>query len=663
MSKPLSKNLGIFICHCGHNISSKVNIEEVSEVARKWDGIKSVTDFTYLCSQPGQKLIQNTIIDAGLDAVVIASCSPLLHQKTFQRTLYRAGLNPHKLEIANIREQCSWIHPDKKQATQKACRIIQVAASKSKSNVPLEGIPLPVTPAALVIGAGIAGIQAALDIADGGYPVILVEREASIGGNMARLSETFPTLDCAQCTLTPKMVEVAQHPDTRLLTRTEVDSVEGYIGNFKVRLKKFAKYVDWDKCTGCRACIEKCTSKKNSSDFDLGLSTRTAIYTSFPQAVPNKPVIDPDSCRWFGPLTKKGTHRCGLCASLCAAGAIKFDDRDIFEEVEVGAVVVATGFELYDKKVLPEYAGEHKDVISGLQFERLLSASGPTAGQILKPSDGTPVKNVAFIQCAGSRDLRHKPYCSKVCCMVASKQAILFKHRVNEGQAYLFYIDLRHSGRDYEEFLVRTQQSGAAMIRGKVASVSPGLDEYGEQKLLVCAEDTLSGEFLRVPVDMVVLSTPLVPSQNIRELANTLKISLTGHGFLAEAHAKLRPVESMTPGFFLSGAAHGPKDIPESVAQASAAAGKVLGLLGKSSVVMDPAIAFVNDMCVGCGLCLEICSTQARIFSDSGSVEVIPALCQGCGMCAPACPVGAADMLNFRDDQLTAMVTAALQGK
>ncbi|MBT3222470.1 MAG: CoB--CoM heterodisulfide reductase iron-sulfur subunit A family protein, partial [Proteobacteria bacterium] len=570
MTQPKVPRIGVFVCHCGHNIASKVRVEQVVAAANAWDDVAYAGDYPYMCSDPGQRRLRETIAEAGLDGVVVAACSPRLHEKTFRWAARRAGLNPYRVEMANIREHCAWIHSDKEKATEKAIRVVRTMVDKASLNQPLEDLSFPVTDTAVVIGGGIAGIQAALDIANGGHPVVLVEREPSVGGNMARLSETFPTLDCAQCTLTPKMVEVSQHPNIELITCAEVEAVEGYMGNFTVTIRERQRFVDWNLCTGCGACIEKCPVKNIPSEFDRGLGTRRAIFTPFPQAVPNKPTIDPNTCLWFGPPTKSGKKRCGACAKLCPTDAICFDDEGRVRTVEAGAVVVATGFRTYDSRKLPAYgAGRLPDVIDGLAFERLLSASGPTSGELLRPSDGKPIREVAFIQCAGSRDVNHAKHCSKVCCMYTSKQAMLFKHKVPDGEAIVFYIDLRHAGRDYEEFLVRTQESGVVYIRGKAHDVRyESLDPQNRGQLLVSAENTLLDSPVEAAVDLVVLATAMLPAAGVNKLASRLKIGLTADGFLSEAHLKLRPVESMTAGFYLAGAAHGPRDIPETVAQA-----------------------------------------------------------------------------------------------
>ncbi len=657
-----ASRIGVFVCHCGHNIAGRVRIADVVGAASAWPSVVVARDYTYMCSEPGQRLLRDTIVEHELDALVVAACSPRLHERTFRVAAAAAGLNPFRVEIANIREQCSWIHTDEDVATAKALRIVRAAVEKARLDQALEELRFPVTSAALVVGAGIAGIQAALDIAETGKKVFLVERSATIGGNMARLSETFPTLDCASCTLTPKMVEASQHPDIELLTSAEVDSVQGHVGQFEVTIRQRARYVDHHACTGCGDCIQRCPSRKHASVFERGMGKRPAISTPFPQAIPNKPTIDRDACLWFGRRARSGKRRCGLCAEVCQLDAIRFDDQDSTRVVQVGAIVLATGFDTYGVESLPEYGGgQLPDVIDSLQFERLMSASGPTAGRILRPSDGREVQSVAFVHCAGSRDALHHRHCSKVCCLYTSKHAMLFRERVPHGTAWAFYIDLRHGGRDAEEFLVRTQQAGVRMVRGKVSGVVPGTDE-DEGKLVARAEDTLTGELLQVPVDLVVLATSMLPAPGTRELAQKLKVPLTPEGFLAEAHIKLRPAESATAGIFLAGTAQGPRDIPESVAQGSAAAAKVLGMLFRDELSADPTVAWVLDPdCVGCSHCVDACPSGARTLHELGGVLAVDAaLCLCCGACSPACPTGAAQMLNFSDDQLISMLDCVL---
>jgi len=649
------KRIGVFVCHCGNNIADTVDVKRVTESLKGYPGVQYVTDYRYMCSNPGQDLIKEKIESEKLDGVVVAACSPTLHESTFRVTVRSAGMNPYMTEIANIREQCSWVHRDREIATEKALRIITSVIQKTLQNEQLEPISVPVNRRALVIGGGIAGIQAALSIANSGYNVLLVEKEPSIGGHMAQLSETFPTLDCSQCILTPKMVEVSQHERIRLITYSEIEDVSGFIGNFTVKIRKKAKGVDWELCNGCGICMEKCPSSVRS-EFDRNLGTRKAIYRSFPQAVPNKVVIDRQSCLFY----QKG--KCKVCEKFCPPGAVSFDQEDEIIEEEVGAIVVATGFELFPIQNIPEYGmGKIKDVIDGLTFERLLSASGPTGGEVKRPSDGNVPKEVVFIECVCSRDPeRYFSYCSKVCCMYTAKHALLYRHSVHEGRAYVFYIDIRAGGKDYEEFVQRTiEEQQVLYLRGRVSKL---YEEDG--KVVVCGTDTLTSRNMELRVDLVVLATAMRPSPETERLAKLLGIGLSEHGFLTEAHPKLRPVESLTAGIYLAGCGQAPRDIPDTVSQASAAASMVSALFSSEELQHEPLIAGVDDdLCSGCGICVSVCPYGARkLNAQKGVVEVNEVLCEGCGACSSACPSGAAQQHNYTDSQITSMVRAILSG-
>jgi heterodisulfide reductase subunit A len=534
-------------------------------------------------------------------------------------------------------------------ATRKALTIIKIIIEKAKLNQILEPETFRVTPRALVIGAGIAGIQASLDIANSGYEVHLVEKRPSIGGHMAQLSETFPTLDCSQCILTPKMVEISQNPRATIHTCAEIESVSGCVGNFKIKIRQRAKSVDQEKCTSCGICWEKCPSKV-ASEFECGLAERKAIYVPFPQAVPSKPVIDREACIWFT------EGKCGVCRKLCPVDAIDYEQEDEIIEVEVGAIIVATGYDLYPIDKIPEYgAGKYPDVVDGLQFERLLSASGPTDGEVRRPSDGKVPKRVAFISCVGSRDPEHHyPYCSKICCMYMAKHALLYKEHVPDGEAVIFSIDVRTSGKDYEEFFTRVKDEGSVIyVRGKPSRIIRDGDS-----LSVWAINTLTGRQLRVKCDMVVLSMAIVPSGDAVEMSRTLRIPINSHGFFNEVHPKLRPVESLVKGFYLAGCAHSPKDIPEAVAQASASAAKVLEMFSRKELVAEPLIAVVDeDLCVSCKICIDACPYDAREYDEEKKIVTVnDALCQGCGSCVVACPAGATQQRNLADEQIARMV-------
>ncbi len=650
--KERMKRIGVFVCHCGLNIAETVDIKKVVEVISKHPSVAHVVDYTYMCSDPGQDMIKKAIVEKKLDGVIVAACSPTLHEITFRNAVASAGLNPYQFENANIREQCSWVHKDKKTATEKAIEIIKSMIEKLKLNQSLTAINIPITKKALVIGGGISGMQAALDIANSGYEVVLVEKTSSIGGRMSQLSETFPTLDCASCILTPKTVEVGHHPNIKLLTYSEVEGVEGYIGNFKVKIRRKSAFVDWDKCTGCGLCSEKCPTKV-PSEFERYMGPRKAIYIPFPQAVPKKPIIDSENCIYFK------TGKCRLCEKQCPTGAIDYDQKEKFIEENVGVIIVATGYDLLSKENVGEYGyGKYKDVIDGLQFERLLSASGPTSGEIKRPSDGKIPKEVVFVQCVGSRDPEHgMPYCSKFCCMYTAKHALLYKHAVHDGQVYVFYIDIRSGGKGYEEFVQRAIENEKILyLRGKVSRIFQ--DDRDDGKLIVWGVDTLTGKKIEIAADMVVLAMAAVPNVGVKELAKKLKISTDAHGFITEAHPKLRPLETLTAGIYLTGCAQGPKDIPETVAQASGAAARAITILSKPELELDPLIAAVDEeICTGCGVCVEVCAYKARELNEITKIaEVNEALCVGCGACISACPSNASIHKNFTKKQILRMI-------
>ena len=589
--------IGVFVCHCGENISRTVDVERVARAAEKISGVAYACDYKYMCSDPGQNLLKKAVSEHNLDGIVVAACSPRMHEKTFRKAADAAGLNPYLVEMANIREHCSWVHEDKEEATAKATEIVTMLVERVKMNSKLQPITVPVTKRALVIGGGIAGIQAALDIADCGHQVVLVEREPSIGGHMAQLSETFPTLDCSQCIMTPKMVDAANHPNITLHTYSEIENVDGYIGNFQVTIRKKARSVDMDKCTGCGVCMAKCPQKKIPNAFDKNLGMRTAIYVPFPQAVPNTPVIDRENCTFF----KSG--KCGVCQKVCGPGAVDYTQEDQLMVEDIGAIVVATGFELYTisekaerlphqrlRRIRPRQdprCHRRHDLRAarlGLRPDRRQDSSAPPTARNRN--------QVVFVQCVGSR-AREKgiSYCSKICCMYTAKHTMLYHHKVHDGQAYVFFMDARTPGKGYDEFWRRSiEEENAVYIRGVVSR----LYEKGD-KIVVMGSDISLGIQVEIEADMVVLATAVQPRTGADLLAQKLGISYDVYNFYSEAHAKLRPVECATAGVYLAGACQGPKDIPDTVTQASAAAAKVMTLFSKDELEREPIVAKVND--------------------------------------------------------------------
>ena len=660
------QRIGVFVCWCGSNIAGTVDVEKVSEALKNEPGVVFSTNYQYMCSQAGQDIIKDAIAEHKLTGIVVCSCSPRMHEATFRKTAAAAGLNSYMVEIANIREQCSWVHKDMQSGTEKAIILGKAAVAKVNLNAPLTPGESPVTKRALVIGGGIAGIQTALDIAEAGFPVDIVEKKPTRGGKMAQLDKTFPTLDCAACILTPKMVDVAQNDKIRIFSYSEVEEIGGFVGNFTVKIKKKARYVKEDVCTGCGICTEKCPQKKVPNEFNMGMDNRRAVYIPFAQAVPKVATIDPNYC------TMLKTGKCGVCAKVCTAGAIDYTQKDEIIEEKYGAIVAATGFNPISMDKFDEFAyNQSKDVITSLEFERLTNAAGPTAGKLLRPSDGKHPHTIVFVQCVGSRCAacaeKGKEYCSKICCMYTAKHAMLTRDKYPDTDVYVFYIDVRTPGKAFDEFYRRAvEEYGVHYIKGMVGKVSPEGD-----KLMVRASDLLANKQLNIAADLVVLAAAIEPDKSARPLATMLTASMDTNDFFTEAHPKLRPVESPTAGVFLSGTCQGPKDIPETVSQASAAAAKVIGLLAKDKLMGNPCVANSNElMCNGCSSCERVCPYGAITYADKEFrmpdrtvairrvATVNEAVCQGCGACTVACPSGAMDLKGFATSQIIAEVDA-----
>lgn len=669
------ERIGVFVCHCGTNIAGTVDVAKVAEELGKVNGVVYSTHYTYMCSSAGQKMIEDKIHELNLTGVVLCSCSPRMHEKTFRSCAERAGLNAYKVEVANIREQCSWVMKEMGDATEKAIALGKAAVAKTILDTPLIEGETPMTKRALVIGGGIAGITAALDIADAGFPVDIVEKDYTVGGKMAKLDKTFPTLDCASCIVTPKMTEVSQNPNIRILSYSEVAGVKGYIGNFEVDIKRHPRYVDETKCTGCGACIEKCPNKKVPNAFNLNLNNRKAIDIPFAQAVPKVAAISADYCLHMKGLKNGKDNVCGFCEKACAAGAINFHQEETMLTEKYGAIIVATGYNPISLEKFDEYAySQSPDVVSSLEFERLCNASGPTNGHLLRPSDGKEPKNIVFVQCVGSRcsadSTKGHEYCSKICCMYTAKHAILTRDHYPDTNITVFYIDVRTPGKNFDEFYRRAvEQYGVHYIKGQVGKVTP----LSDGTLDVQGSDLILNRQVHIKADMVVLAASIEADKSARPLATMLTTSMDNNDFFLEAHAKLRPVESPTVGIFLAGCCQGPKDIPETVAQSSGAAAKAICLLVKDKLKNNPCTANPNEnACNGCGQCANVCPYGAISYIEKDFrgpnrttitrrvSQVNKAMCHGCGACTVACPSGAMDLLGFSNKQILAEVDSVL---
>lgn len=651
----MKPRIGVYICHCGSNIAGVVDCEAVTHFAQGLNSVVIARGYKFMCSEPGQNLIKDDIRDFGLNRVVVASCSPTMHEPTFRRACQEAGLNPYLFEMANIRDQCSWVTEDKQQATEKAKALVSAAVSRVYYHQPLESREVPVNPNVMVVGGGIAGIQAALKIADSEHRVYLVERTPSIGGHMAQLDKTFPTLDCSACILTPKMTMAGSHPYIELMTYSEVEEVSGFVGNFKAKIRKKARYVDADKCTGCGVCQTKCPYKV-PSEFEAGLGNRKAIYIPFPQAVPNIPVIDTEHCAYF----LKG--KCRACEKFCEAGAIDFEQEDELVEIEVGSIIVTTGFAVFDPTPLYQYGyGRLDNVVTSLEFERMINSAGPTEGELVLKDGSTP-ERIAIVHCVGSRDIKYHEYCSRVCCMYSMKFAHLIKEHT-EAEVYEFYIDIRSFGKGFEEFYNRLLNEGTTFIRGRPAEITDVAETPEEEgKLIVQFEDTLLGRQRRLAVDMVILSCALEPQSDVEAVARLFNISRSADGFFLEKHPKLDPVATMTDGIFIAGCAQAPKDIPDTVAQASAAAAEVLAMISRGRVEIEAATATIDErICSGCRACEMVCPFSAISFDEEKTVcRVNEALCKGCGACVGGCPSDAVGLKHFTNEQIVAQMEGLL---
>ncbi len=639
------KRVGVFICECGVNIGGVVDTQAVAEYAATLPGVKVTSVNKFTCSDSGQADIQQKIKEHNLNRVLVAACSPKTHEPTFRACIEEMGLNQYFFEFVNIRDHCSWIHMwEKEKATEKAKDLVRMGVERAKLLEPLEASEVPVIDTALVVGGGVAGMQTALDLGDMGFKVYLVEKEPSIGGRMARFDKVFPTNDCSICILGPKMVEVARNKNIEIMSYSEVKEVDGYVGNFNVKIEHKPRYLDITKCTGCAKCSEVCPVEV-PYDFNEGFGTRKAIYVSFPQAVPLRGVIDMESC-----------IKCKACAKACASGAIDYDQQPSYTDLNVGIIVAAVGFKTYDPEPRHDFGyGLYDNVITAMEFERLLNAAGPTGGHIVRPSDCKEPIRVGFVNCVGSRDMNTNIYCSGVCCMVTIKNAQLLKEKRPETDHTIMYIDIRTPFRGYEETYNRARNLGVKFLRGRPVEVK---EDPNTKNILVRVEDTLTGEIRKLEFDLLVLATGVVPHEGINQIQQLLKLSKAADGLLMEAHPKLRPVDTAVDGVYLAGAASGPKDIPYAVSQGSAAASKAAILLKNRKAITEGITAEVNpDVCVGCQVCLPMCPFQAiKMDEDTNKADVVKALCKGCGTCVTACPTGALEQSHFKNNQVLAQV-------
>jgi len=650
----MKPRIGVFVCHCGLNIAASVEVSEVVKAIKDYPGVVHAQDYIYMCSDPGQSLVRKAIREKNLTGLVMSNCSPSLHERTFRNLAASEGLNPYLVEVANIREYCSWPHQgDKETATKKALTIIKATIERVKRNQALTPLIVPLQKRVLILGGGVAGMQAALDIAEGGYPVTILEKQAYLGGRVRQLDHTFVTMEKAKDLAGEMIDRTLSQPNIEVLTTAQIEGINGYVGNFQVQIRQQLPWVDAEKCNGCEACVKACPVEVPSI-FDRGLTMRKAIdWTPGERPGEREIFLDHQAC-----LRVTRQDSCTVCQEACDPGAIAYPEDRLIDQT-YGAIVVATGHDLYRKSALTEYAND-PDVLDALQFERLLSENGPTGGKVVRPSDGKEPKEVVFVQCAGSRDPdKHFPYCSKVCCMYTCKEARRYKEKVPDGQAYVFFIDVRSTGKGYEEFVKESVQKERLLyLKGKVSRIARQGD-----KLLVLGGDTITGHQVEIEADLVVLAMATVPNPGAKDLARLLNVNTDPYGFIQEAHPKLAPVETLTAGIYLAGTSQAPKDIPHTIYQASGAASKILSLFSRKELIHEPLVAHVDtEICAGCGYCHDNCAYQAVSVDPLLKKAVVnEALCEGCGACATACPSGAIQVKNLDSRQVFDMISVVTQ--
>lgn len=651
----MAERIGVYVCECGPNIKEAMYFDEVVKFAQGLKNVVLVKPFKLLCSEEGRELIKEDIKEHNLTRVVIAACSPKEHELTFEKVLKSAGLNPFFLQIANIREQCAWVIKDKSLATEKAKAMLRGAVERVIYHEPLEIKEIEASPDALVVGAGITGISAALALAQKNRKVYLVEKLPCIGGKVACYEDVFPNLECAPCMLEPKLDEILHSEHIELLTFSEVQEVLGFYGNFVVKVKKYARFVDMKGCIGCGACFEVCPVKVKN-EYNEGVDERKAIYIPYAGALPNVAVIDKEHCLRFQ------QKECNACQQACPFGAINYEDTDEVEELKVGAVVLATGFGLFEPTRAPQYGyGKIENVYTSLEFERLLSSTGPTAGKILL-KDGQSPKRIAFIHCVGSRTPKFNEYCSGVCCLYSLKFAHLSKQRLPAVSITHLYSDFCLPGKESQGLFNKvSQEEEVEFLHMKHPDSIEIVEKRGE--ILIKYTD-VHGKSQNVTSDMVVLATAIEGAKDAQNLTEIFDISQGKGRFFVEEHTKIAPVSTTTEGIFIAGCAQAPLDIQSSVAQGKAAAGMILSrLIPGEKLTLEAKIAVVDeDFCSGCKTCNTLCSYNAITYDEEKKQSIVnEVLCRGCGVCVAACPSGAIKARHFTDQQILVEIKALLK--
>jgi heterodisulfide reductase subunit A len=641
----MAERIGVYVCKCGPNIGDKVDVDSIVNDIKGIEDVTTVKSHNLLCSENGLEFLKKEVKNGKLSRVVIAACTPKQYEQKFMRACEEAGLNPYLLQMTNIREQCAWVTADKSAATEKAGSLVRAAVNRVSLQEPIERKEIEIQPDVLVVGGGVAGLEACLSLAaQKGRRVYLVEKSPCIGGITARLEEVYPTMECAPCMLAPELQEVLQKENIETLTYSEVEDVIGSFGNFSVKIRKKARYVKEETCIGCNACFEPCPVEI-ANEFDEGLSKRKAIYLPYAGALPNVPVIDENNCIKFN------GGECDACQSSCAFGAISFSDEDKIIEKKVGAIILATGATLFDPKKLPQYGyGKLDNVLTALQLERLNASNGPTGGKILLKNGKEP-ESIAFIHCVGREEAG---YCSGICCMYLVKLAHLVKEKLPHVKLYNFYSDLCLPKKEHQKMYNEAVDKGIEFIRSDETAT---LTAKGE-KLIVEHEPDSQGK-KKLSVEMVVLAPAVEPDKATEKLVEIFDITRDERGFFSEDHALMKSFATTLEGVFAVGSCQGPKDIGDAVSQGGAAAGRVLSrLIPGEKLELEAKITEIDEnLCGGCNTCITLCPFSAISRDEEKKISVVDdTLCKGCGTCVAACPTGAARAKHFTREQIFAEI-------
>jgi len=661
--------VGVFLSDCGKQLSEILDFNALTDYVKSVSGVAMIGRSSEFWRGEGLQFIVDAIKGGKINRVVVAESLPKLSEVNIVQAVEKAGLNPYLVEVIDLKDHCAWPHRGTpSEATEKAKAMLLAAIERAKLLEPIEKLEFPALKSALVIGGGIAGMQTAIDLADLGFEVHLVEKAPFLGGLAARAGRFFPTDDCAICIQSPASdVKTITHtskkcvyrsgfsaiPNLNILANSKVVGVEGVPGNYKVTIEKKPRYVNELKCVRCDLCTTVCPVEV-PDEYNAKLKTRKAIYMNIPNVHPPVYVIDESVCKF---------HDCAKCVEVCPTAAIELDQKSERSTMNVGGIIVATGFREFDSSIIKEYHyGDYPDVVTNLELARMIDGFGPTGGVIVRPSDRKPAKKVVFVQCVGSRDRRYNPYCSSICCMISLKHAALIKSAYPDTDVTICYIDIRTPGREHEDYYERAREMGIKFVKGRPTEI---LRDPETNRLIVDVEDALAKKFLEIDADLVVLAPAMVPAEGTKELAEILGIELDKDGFFKEYNAKLRPTETKLRGIYLCGGATFPKDAPTASLHAHSAAIKAAKFLITGKIVKDQRTAVVNeDYCGDCEFCPVTCPYGAISLEPTSEDHLVARisdlLCEGCGICVGTCPLNAIELRHSRPNQMLAQMKALM---